>query len=129
MAKRSTTKGQTELIDFAEVKHQQRAEEDAAYIDALRWALADLLWYVHGDDREEARQIKTTAQELLDRGEELCPQTLSAERVKRPLDETECDRCARPLLVGDRVLYDLEHGTAYCCGKCAERDRAAAAKG
>jgi hypothetical protein len=24
--------------------------------------------------------------------------------------------------VGDRVLYDLEHGTAFCCPTCAERD-------
>jgi hypothetical protein len=118
-----------ELIDFAEGKHQERGEEDAAYIDGLRWALADLLWYVHGDDSEEARQIKATAQQLLDRGEEPCPQTVSAERVKRQVDETECDGCARPLLVGDRVLYDLEHGTAYCCGTCAEHDRAAAAEG
>jgi hypothetical protein len=118
-----------ELIDFAEGKHEERGEVDAAYIDALRWALADLLWYVHGDDSEEARHIKESAQEVLDRREESCLQTLSPERVKRQVDETECDRCARPLLVGDRVLYDLERGTAYCCGTCAERDRAAAAEG
>jgi hypothetical protein len=73
MVKRSTTKGQTELIDFAEVKHQQRGEEDAAYIDALRWALADLLWYVQGDDGPEARHVKATAQELLDRGDDPWP--------------------------------------------------------
>jgi hypothetical protein len=55
------------------------------------------------------------------------PAKLSVERVKRRLDETECDGCGCPLLVGDRVLYDLEHGTAYCCGTCAEHDGAAAA--
>jgi hypothetical protein len=111
-----------ELIDFAEGKHQQRGAEDAAYIDALRWALADLLWYVHGDDSDEVRHIKATAQELLDQREEHRQQTLSPERVKRPVDETECDACRRPLLVGDPVLYDLEHGTAFCCPTCAERD-------
>ena len=62
-----------ELIDFAEGKHQQRGADDAAYIDALRWALADLLWYVHGDDSDEARLVKGTAQELLDRGDTPCP--------------------------------------------------------
>jgi hypothetical protein len=48
---------------------------------------------------------------------------LSLERVKRPIDETECDYCGGPLLVGDRVLYDLDGGAAYCCGTCAEHDR------
>jgi hypothetical protein len=72
MAKRSAVKGQTELIDFAEGKHQQRGAADAAYIGELRWALADLLWYVHGDDSEEAHSLKATALELLERREEPC---------------------------------------------------------
>jgi hypothetical protein len=72
MAKRSAN-GQTELIDFLEAKHQQRAAEDSAYIDDLRWALADLLWYVHGDDSPQARNIKANAQELLDRRDDRCP--------------------------------------------------------
>ena len=63
------------MIDFAEGKHQERAEEDAAYIDELRWALADLLWYVSGDDSDEAQHIKASAQEILDRREEPCPQS------------------------------------------------------
>ncbi len=73
MATRSTAKGQMELIDFAEGQHQERGADDAAYIDALRWALADLIWYVHGDDSDEARHITTTAQELLDRRGDECP--------------------------------------------------------
>jgi hypothetical protein len=50
------------------------------------------------------------------------PVRLSLERVKRRINETECDFCGCPLLVGDRVLYDLERGAAYCCGTCAEHD-------
>ena len=50
------------------------------------------------------------------------PVKLSREWVKRPIDETECDFCGCPLLVGDRVFYDLEHGTAYCAASCAEHD-------
>ncbi len=50
------------------------------------------------------------------------PVKLRRERVKRLIDETECDGCGRPLVVGDRVLYDLDHGTAYCCLACAERE-------
>jgi hypothetical protein len=64
-----------ELMDFAEGKHQQRGAADAAYIDALRWALADLLWYVHGDASDEAEAIKAAAQEVLDRGDTPCPQS------------------------------------------------------
>jgi hypothetical protein len=36
-------KGQRDLIDFAEVQHQDRAAEDSAYIAELRAALADLV--------------------------------------------------------------------------------------
>jgi hypothetical protein len=50
------------------------------------------------------------------------PVKLSLERVKRPIDETECDFCGCPLLVGERVLYDLDGGAAYCSGTCAEHD-------
>jgi hypothetical protein len=52
------------------------------------------------------------------------PLNLSRERVKRPIDETACDWCGCPLLIGDRVLYDLAHGTAYCGASCAEQDHA-----
>ena len=47
---------------------------------------------------------------------------LSDETVKRPIDECECDWCGCPLLVGDTVFLDLEHGTAYCSTACAEQD-------
>jgi hypothetical protein len=36
-------KGQRDLIDYAEVQHQDRAAEDAVYIAELRAALADLI--------------------------------------------------------------------------------------
>jgi hypothetical protein len=48
--------------------------------------------------------------------------SVKRERIKRPLDECACDWCGCPLLVGDRALYDLDHGTAYCCRACAEHD-------
>jgi hypothetical protein len=73
MAKRSAAIGQRELIDFAKGQHQQRGADDPAYMDALRWALADLLWFVHGDNSDEARRIKAPAQKLLDRRYDECP--------------------------------------------------------
>ena len=71
MARRTTT-GQLDLVQYAEAKGQDVRAEDAAYIEALRWALADLLWYVHGDDSTEAQSIKAHAQELLERRDEPC---------------------------------------------------------
>jgi hypothetical protein len=50
------------------------------------------------------------------------PAKLSRERVKRPIDETQCDWCGCPLSVGDRVLYDLPRGLAFCSQACAEHD-------
>jgi hypothetical protein len=47
---------------------------------------------------------------------------LSHETIKRPLDECNCDWCGQSLLVGDRVHYDLDHGTAYCSRACANHD-------
>jgi len=48
--------------------------------------------------------------------------SLKCETIKRPLDETACDWCGRPLLVGELLYVDLEHGTAYCSPACAEHD-------
>jgi hypothetical protein len=48
--------------------------------------------------------------------------TLNHETIKRPIDACECDWCGCPMDVGDPVLYDLDHGTAYCTEACAEHD-------
>jgi hypothetical protein len=50
------------------------------------------------------------------------PAQLHEERVTRQLDECDCDYCGCPLFVGDRVFYDLAHGTAYCSQACGEHD-------
>jgi hypothetical protein len=47
---------------------------------------------------------------------------LHDQRIERSIDECECDHCGSPLLVGDRVYYDLAQGAAYCAVSCAERD-------
>ncbi len=47
---------------------------------------------------------------------------LCIERIKRLIDETECDLCGCPLRVWDRVAYDLASGAAYCGKSCAARD-------
>ena len=52
------------------------------------------------------------------------PATLSVETIRRRLDETECDHCGYPLFTGDRVVYDLAAGAAYCCTRCARLDTA-----
>jgi hypothetical protein len=48
--------------------------------------------------------------------------SVKRETIKRPLDECACDWCDGPLLVGDAVFVDLDHGTAYCSVACAEHD-------
>jgi hypothetical protein len=67
MARNGMARGQRDLVDYAESLGQGLRADDGAYIADLRWALADLLWFVHGDDSTEAQGIKATAQELLDR--------------------------------------------------------------
>jgi hypothetical protein len=47
---------------------------------------------------------------------------LRRERVKRRIDEVDCDWCGLSLVVGEDVFIDLEHGTAYCGRACAEHD-------
>jgi hypothetical protein len=47
---------------------------------------------------------------------------VNSETIKNPQDECPCDWCSAPLLVGDTVFVDLEHGTAYCKPACAEQD-------
>lgn len=49
---------------------------------------------------------------------------LSEERIKRRVEETYCDWCGGPLYVGDRVLYNLHRGDAYCSRHCAIEDAA-----
>ena len=75
MAKKSAAKGQMELIDFAEGRHQERAAEDGTYIEELVWPLAEFVWRVEADDKDEGtRQLLATAQKLIDRGEgRQCP--------------------------------------------------------
>jgi hypothetical protein len=48
---------------------------------------------------------------------------ITRELIRRHLDETTCDSCGCPLCVGDRVLYDLARGTAYCSRSCAAADQ------
>jgi hypothetical protein len=50
--------------------------------------------------------------------------TLKRETIKREQDNCNCDHelCGQELQVGDVILIDLEHGTAYCSRACAEQD-------
>lgn len=62
-----TAKGQRDLIDFAEVQHQDRHAEDAACIVELRAALADMVGAVEYPMNPDLWAACERACELLER--------------------------------------------------------------
>ncbi len=45
---------------------------------------------------------------------------LSRERIKRSVDEIQCDHCGGPVYVGEVAFFDLTTGAGYCSLRCAE---------